>query len=36
MGLRLGAEIMIGYEENAEAWTVHPEPEPNAALTLLF
>lgn len=36
LGLRLGAEIMIGYEEDAGAWAIHPELEPNAAITVRF
>jgi hypothetical protein len=36
MGLRLGSEIMIGYEQDEGTWKIHPRLEPNAALTLLF
>jgi hypothetical protein len=36
LGLRVGSEIMIGYEEDAAAWSIHPELEPNAAITLRF
>ncbi|MBW6458716.1 MAG: hypothetical protein K0B52_06095 [FCB group bacterium] len=33
-GIRLGTEIMIGYDMGS--WHFHPQPQPNAALTLTF
>lgn len=36
LGLRLGAELMIGYEEDQAAWSIHPGLDPNAAITVRF